>query len=193
MPVGSAVEDVYEALLKRGYDKGKAARIAQSRTGEALATGRRPRHAVATANEDEDAQMIRPSSERVTLSPGNKVLRELRRDKVRRQAAEKVINPLPKSLGLDGEGAWPLDEARQVAARAEETAGLMEPVTGQGGITGYVCKTCGYGDVIPDRGHDCQVEAAKRDALKRKRQQPSAFRTSRFSMERRYDPRIGNR
>ena len=42
MPVGSAVEEVYQALLKKGYDKEKAARIAQSRTGEALATGRRP-------------------------------------------------------------------------------------------------------------------------------------------------------
>ncbi len=40
MPKGSKVEEVYEALLKKGYDKGKAARIAQSQTGEALATGR---------------------------------------------------------------------------------------------------------------------------------------------------------
>ena len=39
MPKGSKVEEVYEALLKKGYDKGKAARIAQSQTGEALATG----------------------------------------------------------------------------------------------------------------------------------------------------------
>ena len=46
MPQGTAVDRVYQALLKKGYSKEKAARIAQSQTGEALATGRRPKHAI---------------------------------------------------------------------------------------------------------------------------------------------------
>ena len=98
MPAGTKVDQVYQALLKKGYDKGKAARIAQSETGEALATGRPPKHAlktantaeaedrperkpreaskyptyaVAAANASEDADMIRPSSERVNLSSGS--------------------------------------------------------------------------------------------------------------------------
>jgi hypothetical protein len=184
MPVGSAVEEVYEALLKKGYDKGKAARIAQSRTGEALATGRKPKHpvkaantavaapapssprprdrryseyALAAANADEDAEMIRPSSERVSLSPGNHVLKELRQDNVRRQAAEKVINPMPRSLGLDGEELPPgvgqpmLDEARAVAAKAEEAAGLMK--MGKDGV--FQCPTCHYRADSP-RPHNCE-------------------------------------
>ena len=65
MPKHSEVDDVYEALRRRGYGKGKAARIAQSRTGEALATGRPPKHHVATSND--------------SLSPGNKILADLRR------------------------------------------------------------------------------------------------------------------
>lgn len=44
MPAGSQVEKIYSALVgQRGMDKGKAARIAQSRSGEALATGRPPK------------------------------------------------------------------------------------------------------------------------------------------------------
>ena len=50
MPTGTAVDNVYEALRKKGYSKEKAARIAQSETGEALATGRPPKHAVGAAN-----------------------------------------------------------------------------------------------------------------------------------------------
>lgn len=42
-PAGTKVERVYMALKRNGYDKGKAARIAQSQTGQALATGKRPR------------------------------------------------------------------------------------------------------------------------------------------------------
>ena len=49
MPTGTKVNAVYQALLKKGYSKEKAARIAQSQTGEALATGRPPKH-VAAAN-----------------------------------------------------------------------------------------------------------------------------------------------
>lgn len=44
MPKGTKVERVYEALKKRGYSKEKAARIAQSVTGLALATGKPPKH-----------------------------------------------------------------------------------------------------------------------------------------------------
>lgn len=43
MPTGTAVHKVYMALKRKGYDKGKAARISQSSTGQALATGK-PKH-----------------------------------------------------------------------------------------------------------------------------------------------------
>ena len=44
MPKGTKVERVYEALKRKGASKGKAARIAQSQTGQALATGKPPKH-----------------------------------------------------------------------------------------------------------------------------------------------------
>lgn len=44
MPKGSKVHKMYEALLREGHSKARAARIAQSRTGQALATGRKPKH-----------------------------------------------------------------------------------------------------------------------------------------------------
>lgn len=44
MPEGSKVHDVYEALLRKGASKESAAKIAQSQTGEALATGRPAKH-----------------------------------------------------------------------------------------------------------------------------------------------------
>lgn len=44
MPKGSKVHKMYEALLREGMTKGKAARIAQAKTGQALATGRKPKH-----------------------------------------------------------------------------------------------------------------------------------------------------
>ena len=43
MPKGTRVEKVYEALVGKGYEKGKAAAIAQSKTGLALATGKPPK------------------------------------------------------------------------------------------------------------------------------------------------------
>jgi hypothetical protein len=43
MPIGSKVHKVYKALRKKGYSKGKAARIAQDRTGQALKTGKPPK------------------------------------------------------------------------------------------------------------------------------------------------------
>ena len=120
MPRGSKVNEVYQALLKKGYDKGKAARIAQAETGQALATGRPPKHAVKAANTAEapppgpqrpravkgpqyalaatnqpPEDLTTPSSARVTPSAGNQVLKELRQDKVRRQAAARPIHPLP--------------------------------------------------------------------------------------------------
>lgn len=48
MPVGSKVHHVYVALKRKGYDKGKVARIAQSSTGQALATGKPPWHGKVT-------------------------------------------------------------------------------------------------------------------------------------------------
>ena len=43
MPKRTPVEKMYEAMKSEGMDKGKAARIAQSRTGTALATGKPPK------------------------------------------------------------------------------------------------------------------------------------------------------
>ncbi len=43
MPKGSKVHKVFEGLRKSGASKGKAARIAQSTTGQALATGKPPK------------------------------------------------------------------------------------------------------------------------------------------------------
>ena len=49
MPKGSKVEKVYQALKREGADSGKAARIAQAQTGQALATGKPPKHSKASA------------------------------------------------------------------------------------------------------------------------------------------------
>jgi hypothetical protein len=43
MPKGTKVEKVYQALRRKGASEGKAARIAQSKTGQALATGKPPK------------------------------------------------------------------------------------------------------------------------------------------------------
>lgn len=43
MPSGTPVDRMYQALLRDGKDKGTAARIAQSQTGLALATGKPPK------------------------------------------------------------------------------------------------------------------------------------------------------
>ena len=44
MPEGTAVDRTYKALLKEGHSEESAARIAQAQTGEALATGKPPKH-----------------------------------------------------------------------------------------------------------------------------------------------------
>jgi hypothetical protein len=46
MPKGSKVDKVYQALKREGHDKASAARIAQSVTGQALATGKPPKNKV---------------------------------------------------------------------------------------------------------------------------------------------------
>jgi len=43
-PKGSKVHKVYTSLRSKGMSKGKAARIAQSKTGQSLKTGRKPKH-----------------------------------------------------------------------------------------------------------------------------------------------------
>lgn len=43
MPTNSKVHKLYARLLRRGYSKAKAARIAQAKTGRSLQTGRRPK------------------------------------------------------------------------------------------------------------------------------------------------------
>jgi hypothetical protein len=43
MPKGTKVHKMYEALKREGYSEGQAARIAQAKTGTALATGKKPK------------------------------------------------------------------------------------------------------------------------------------------------------
>jgi len=43
MPKGSKVHRVYKAVRQSGASKGKAARIAQAKTGQSLKTGRKPK------------------------------------------------------------------------------------------------------------------------------------------------------
>lgn len=43
MPEGSRVDRLYQSLLNEGHDKASAAKIAQSVTGLALATGKPPK------------------------------------------------------------------------------------------------------------------------------------------------------
>ena len=38
------MDNIYEALVGKGYPRGKAAAIAQAKTGLALATGKPPKH-----------------------------------------------------------------------------------------------------------------------------------------------------
>ena len=43
MPKNTKVGQMYDAMVREGMDKGKAARIAQSKTGKSLVTGRKPK------------------------------------------------------------------------------------------------------------------------------------------------------
>lgn len=43
MPKGTKVEKIYTALRREGMDKGKAARIAQAKSGQSLKTGKPPK------------------------------------------------------------------------------------------------------------------------------------------------------
>lgn len=43
MPKNSKVHKLYEALLKEGYSKASAAKIAQAKTKLALSTGKKPK------------------------------------------------------------------------------------------------------------------------------------------------------
>lgn len=43
MPKGTKVHKIYDALRREGASKGKAARIAQSKTGRSLMTGKKPK------------------------------------------------------------------------------------------------------------------------------------------------------
>ena len=43
-PANTLVDSIYRALLRQGKDEGTAARIAQAKSGEALATGKPPKH-----------------------------------------------------------------------------------------------------------------------------------------------------
>ena len=44
MPKGSKVGKMYDAMVSQGMSKGKAAAIAQSKTGKSLMTGKPPMH-----------------------------------------------------------------------------------------------------------------------------------------------------
>lgn len=43
MPKNSKVHRTYDALRNKGYSKAKSAKIAQAKTGQALATGKKPK------------------------------------------------------------------------------------------------------------------------------------------------------
>jgi len=43
MPTGTSVDNLYRDLLKKGYAKSDAAKIAQAKTGLSLVTGRPPK------------------------------------------------------------------------------------------------------------------------------------------------------
>lgn len=43
MPKGTKVDRMYRAIRRTGASKGKAARIAQAKTGRSLKTGRKPK------------------------------------------------------------------------------------------------------------------------------------------------------
>lgn len=43
MPKGTKVDKIYEALRREGASKGKAARIAQAKSGQSLKTGKPPK------------------------------------------------------------------------------------------------------------------------------------------------------
>jgi hypothetical protein len=44
MPKGTKVESIYRALRREHMPKGKAAAIAQSKSGQSLMTGKPPKH-----------------------------------------------------------------------------------------------------------------------------------------------------
>jgi len=44
MPKGTKVHDMYDAMVKEGMSKGKAARISQAKTGQSLQTGKPPKN-----------------------------------------------------------------------------------------------------------------------------------------------------
>jgi hypothetical protein len=62
MPAGTKVHKMYEALKDKGMDKGKAARIAQAKTGLALATGKHPK------GKKKKAEEAKPENEFVALA-----------------------------------------------------------------------------------------------------------------------------
>ena len=43
MPKGTPVHKLYDKLVRRGYSKASAAKIAQAKTGKSLKTGRAPK------------------------------------------------------------------------------------------------------------------------------------------------------
>ncbi len=43
MPKGTKVDKIYQALKRKGASSGKAARIAQSKSGQSLKTGKPPK------------------------------------------------------------------------------------------------------------------------------------------------------
>ena len=43
MPKNTKVHKMYDAMVRQGMDKAKAARIAQSKTGKSLSTGKPPK------------------------------------------------------------------------------------------------------------------------------------------------------
>jgi hypothetical protein len=62
MPKGTKVEGIYEALKAEGMSKGKAAAIAQSKTGLSLATGKPPKATKAKKSKKRAGYIAAPGS-----------------------------------------------------------------------------------------------------------------------------------
>jgi hypothetical protein len=145
MPTGTKVDEVYEALRKKGYSPGKAARIAQSQTGEALATGRPPKHAVKAANEvlTPGDDLFRPSSERTTEALAqNTQNKEQEQDPVRQRFVDRLVSVgyTPEDAKTKADRVLAGKTPEQIAEHVKWAEGIPDSYLAPGGITGRTGK-----------------------------------------------------
>jgi hypothetical protein len=96
MPEGSKVDKVYKALLSEGKSEESAAKIAQAQTGEALATGKPPKHENAISGDDVFQWVVTTSGK--ILSGGKQV------DSTKRKffKEEAEANHFARMAGMQG-------------------------------------------------------------------------------------------